>query len=169
MKIALSGALGSGKSTAVRAAMSRLGWREPAGFFTHWGGAGRGAPALHLSTWTGESHPVARRFAEPAGPDELPYELDRALFNRVALASLSVSGRPVVVDELGVIELGSVEFIRAFSDVMRGSAPVLAVIQERAFDRWMRLLGRENVTHLLPVDVQTRATLPIRIASLFQA
>ena len=35
MKVILTGTIGSGKSTVVRAVMAQLGWDEPAGFFTH--------------------------------------------------------------------------------------------------------------------------------------
>ena len=37
-KVILTGAIGSGKSTVLRAAMQRLGWATPAGYFTHWDG-----------------------------------------------------------------------------------------------------------------------------------
>ena len=101
-KIVLSGEIGSGKSTVVRAAMRRLGWEQPGGFFTHWDGAERGAQRLYFETWSGERHLMARRM--PAAADAMPYELDRANFVRLAVASLAeaAAGRPVVIDELGL-------------------------------------------------------------------
>lgn len=169
MKIVLSGAIGSGKSTVVREAMRQLGWETPAGFFTHWDGAGRGASALHLSTWAGKSHPVAHRIAEPAVPGELPYALDRALFARIAISSLSApTGNPVVIDELGVIELGSTEFICALAKVFRGPGPMLAVIQERALDRWLSLMGSESVERVWTVDSANRDALPSQLAAGFR-
>ena len=78
-------------------------------------------------------------------------------------------GRPVVIDELGMIELGVADFIRAFVEVFRGPAPVLAVIQHRALEPWMRLIGPEHVTHLLQVEPATRDALPAKIAAFFQS
>jgi len=168
MKIVVSGGIGLGKSTAVRAAMKQLGWNEPGGFFTHWGGAGRGAAILYVETWAGEVHPMARRVSAPVGPETLPYELDLAQFNRVAIGSVSMPGRPVVIDELGMLERDATDFARALVEIFRGPAPVLAVIQHRALESWMRLIGPENITHLLTVDVKTRDALPGQIARRFQ-
>ncbi|NCA82496.1 MAG: hypothetical protein EOM72_07075 [Opitutae bacterium] len=169
MKIVLCGEIGSGKSTVARAALRQLGWDPPAGFSTHWGGAGRGADVLYFEPWAGEPQPMARRIAGPAASGGLPYELDRAKFAKVSVASLAAAaeGRPVAIDELGLIELGSAEFIAALAEVFRGPAPVLAVIQQRALDRWLAILGRERVDHLLAVAPATRAALPAKIAALF--
>lgn len=170
MKIVLCGEIGAGKSTVARAAMRQLGWDLPAGFFTHWGGAERGADVLFFETWAGESHPMARRIAGPAAPGGLPYELDPENFARVSVASLAAAaeGQPLAIDELGLIELGSAAFTGALAEVFRGAAPVLAVIQQRALDRWMAILGREHVDHLLAVAPATRAALPAKIAALFR-
>ena len=169
LKIVITGDIGCGKSTAVRAAMQQLGWSQPAGFFTHWGGGGRGASELYLSTWSGESQVVARRLAETPRPLELPFEADLALFNRVAVASLSAAAGPVVVDELGVLELGATELVAALVRIFRGPRPVLAVIQRRALERWLDLLGRENVAPVVAADSATRNELPGKIVSLFRA
>ena len=114
---------------------------------------------------------MARRIAGPAVPGGLPYELDRANFAKVSVASLAAAaeGRPVAIDELGLIELGSEEFISALAEVFRRPAPVLAVIQQRALDRWLAILGREHVDHLLAGAPATRAALPAQIAARFRA
>lgn len=170
MNVIVVGDIGSGKSTVVRAALKRMGWTEPGGFFTHWAGAGRGAQTLHLETWGGEAGPIAHRVAEPVAPGGLCYALDAPLFTGAALASLlpAAEGRPVAIDELGLIELGSVEFTTEVAKLFRGSVPVLAVVQRRALDRWMAILGRENVGHLLEVDLATRDALPATIAAIFR-
>ena len=168
-KIVLSGEIGSGKSTVVRAAMRRLGWEQPGGFFTHWDGAERGAQRLYFETWSGERHLMARRM--PAAAVAMPYELDRANFVRHAVASLAeaAAGRPVVIDELGLIELAAAGFPEAVARLFRGPAPVLAVVQERALGRWLEAIGRDAVTHRLEVAAATRAALPAQIAALFRA
>ena len=171
MNVILVGEIGSGKSTVVRAALERLGWSAPGGFSTHWAGQGRGAQTLHLETWGGEDCPVAHRVAAPVAPGGLCYALDGPLFTGAALASLlpAAEGRPVVIDELGLIELGATEFTAAVARLFRGSVPVLAVVQRRALDRWLAILGRENVGHLLEVEPATRAALPAQIAAIFRA
>ncbi len=171
MKIVLVGEIDSGKSTVVRAAMERLGWDRPAGFFTHWADAGRGAEVLYFETWSGRRRPMARRIAAPAVPGGLAYELDRANFTEAAVESLSEAapGRPVVIDELGVIELGEPRFAEAVAKLFRGSAPVLAVVQRRALEPWTGIFARENIDRLLEVDAATRDALPAKIAALFRA
>jgi nucleoside-triphosphatase THEP1 len=169
MKIVVNGDIGCGKSTAVRKAMQQLGWTQPGGFFTHWGGAGRGASKLYLSTWSGETQVVARRVAKSDPARDLPFEVDLALFNRVAVASLAASAGPVVVDELGVLELGAADLVAALATVFRGPRPILAVIQRRALERWLQIVGLENVTQLIAVDPATRDELPGKIVSLFHA
>lgn len=168
-KIVLSGEIGSGKSTVVRAAMRSLGWERPGGFFTHWDGAERGAQQLYFETWSGERHLMARRI--PAVPDAVPYELDGANFVRIAVASLAeaAAGRPVVIDELGLIELDAAGFPEAVARLFRGPAPVLAVIQRRALDRWLDAIGRERVTRRLDAAPANRAVLPAQIAAEFGA
>ena len=169
MKAIVTGDIGAGKSTAVRAAMRQLGWTAPAGFFTHWGGAGRGADILYAETWTGERQPLARRIAAPAAPGGLPYGLDPD-FPRFAVAALAEakSDRPVVIDELGVIELGAPDLAAAVAAAFRGPAPVLAVIQNRALNQWLGLVGPEAAEHLFRADLATRAALPAHVAALFR-
>ena len=172
VRIVVSGEIGCGKSTAVRAAMKQLGWAAPGGFFTHWDGRARGATRLLLETWTGERCVLARRLAGETGdPDRPPYELDRAAVARAAAACrpAAAAERPVVIDELGPLELVAPEFAEAMVRVFRGSAPVLAVVQRRALERWLGIIGREHAPHFIEVESATRDELPGRIVALFRA
>jgi len=168
MKVVVTGAIGSGKSTAVRAALRRLGWTAPAGFSTHWNGAARGADVLWLETWSGEKRPLAHRRAAPA-PGQIPYELV-AEFPEIAVASWATAGaeRPVVLDELGALEWAAPEFPAAVARLFRGPAPVLAVIQRRALERWLAAIGREHIDVLLELDPARRADWPEEIARFFR-
>jgi nucleoside-triphosphatase THEP1 len=109
--------------------------------------------------------------AEPAAPGGLPYELDAPAFAGAALASLlpAANGYPVVIDELGLIELGSAEFIAALAEVFRGPAPVLAVVQHRALDRWRPLLDPAGAAPRFDVGPATRDALPGQIAAVFHS
>ena len=168
MKVVVSGAIGVGKSTVVREVMRHLGWSAPGGFFTHWGGGKRGSDALYLSTWAGETHLMARRWVKPTGPEQVPYELDSTNFQRIVTQSLSMLDRPVVIDELGMIELNSAEFLEEVVKLFQASVPVLVVIQERALDRWMSRLGPGGGIPTYHVTSSTRAVLPEQIAARFQ-
>lgn len=171
MNVILTGDIGAGKSTVVRAALAQLGGEPPGGFFTHWGGTGRGGPVLYLETWDGELTPIAHRAAAPAAPGTPGYALDEPMFLGAALASLrpAALGRPVVIDELGLIELGAAEFPAAVAELFRGPAPVLAVVQRRAWDRWLGIIGPDHAGTILEVTSATRAALPAQVAALFQA
>lgn len=169
MKVLVHGGIGVGKSTAVRAAMKRMGWTEPAGFFTHWDGRGRGAETLFCETWSGEKIPMARRIAQPAVPGGLSYALEPGFADFAAARLAPTEGLPVVIDELGLIELDSAEFTAAVAKLFRGSAPVLAVIQQRALARWLDIVGRDRAPHRFEVDSANRDAAPAQIAALFRA
>ena len=137
-KVVVTGGLGVGKSTAARAALELLGWERPAGFFTHWGGKGRGAETLYCEAWSGERWTMARRIAGGGTGGTVPYELD-AEFERRAAGWLADAGggRPAAIDELGMVELGATGFVRAVGGLFCGDGPVLAVVQERALAGWI--------------------------------
>lgn len=169
MKVFLTGGIGSGKSTAVRAALALLGWERPAGFFTHWNGAERGAASLYAETWAGAKHPMARRAARLVGPGGLNYELEPG-FAEFALAALAGPdpAAPLVVDELGLIELAAPPFVEAVALRIRGSAPVLAVVQARAVAHWRPWLDPAGDARWFDVAAPTRSALPGRIAAGFR-
>ena len=53
--------------------------------------------------------------------------------------------------------------------LFRGGAPVLAVIQQRALDRWLEAIGRARVTRRVDVTPANRDALPAQIAGWFGA
>lgn len=168
--VIVSGDIDSGKSTVIRATMARLGWQQPGGFFTHWGRAERGGPMLFMETWSGAIHPIARRVAVPAKPGGVPYELDAPVFNHVAMASLrpAAAGHPVVIDELGLIELGADPFAQVLADLFQGPTPVLVVIQRRALAHWLAQLGADGrAAHRFDVETATRNALPTKLTAFF--
>ena len=160
MKIVVTGEIGCGKSTAVRHAMDALNWRNPAGFFTR-----REPDALHIGAWRGGCVPFARRAGHPS------YEPDLDAFSRFALPTLATSSEvePVVMDELGVLELPSSQLAAAIAALFLRPNPVLAVVQQRALESWQAIIGRANLDEVLLVDVNNRDAMPARIAALFRA
>lgn len=165
MKIVVSGPIGCGKSTAARRAMDALGWEKPAGFFTR-----REPDELHVGAWRGGSVPFAR-LAERPRAGEPAYEPDLDAFSRFALPTLRAESEtgPVVIDELGVLELPSSQLTAAIAALFLRPNPVLAVIQQRALEPWLAIIGRANVDDLLLVDAAGRDAMPARLAALFRA
>ena len=170
MKIVITGPLQSGKSTVVRRAMDSLGWRQTAGFFTRRQPGGPRGSVLLLETWTGASYVFATRIPHPAPDGRLPYEVDEAVFTGPAIESLSIGppGGPAVIDELGLVEIETCAFTRAVAGLFRGDDPTLVVIQQRAMDRWMSLIGERQVNRVFEIGPENRDALPGRIEQLFR-
>lgn len=158
MNIALTGAIGSGKSTLVRAVMDRLGWREPDGFFTR-----RQADEVILETWRGDRVVCARRH-EARSP---PYVVIPEAFAGFAVQGLGTGPPPVVLDELGILELDVTVFTRAVADLFAHNRPVLAVIQERALNRWREIIGAHAFDRVFTLEPSIRDALPATIAAAF--
>lgn len=168
MRIIVSGAIGSGKSTVARRVMERLGWRQPAGFLTRQSTDRRPAPALLLETWTGTSCVFAQWRKSSIVEEGPPYAAEVSVLDRFAAEHLAhvPEESPVVLDELGVLELGAGTFTRAVAALFRRPGPILAVIQERALDRWMEIIGQKNIEHVFKVENANREVLPDRIMAL---
>jgi nucleoside-triphosphatase THEP1 len=169
--IVVTGGIGCGKSTVAREAMRRLGWERPAGFFTHWDGGGRGADSLWLESWDGERIAMARRTSGGSGAEAPPYALDSARAVTASARALAgaAAGRPVAIDELGLIELDAPEFVRAVLAALRAPTPALVVVQERALARWMEAGLRDAGATCLAVDLDNRDGMPARIADALSA
>ncbi|MBU1909543.1 MAG: nucleoside-triphosphatase [Verrucomicrobia bacterium] len=169
MRIIVTGVIGAGKSTVVRRVMDRLGWRQPAGFLTCWSDGRRPAPALILETWAGTSCVFAQWRKSSNNEDGPPYAADLSVLNHFAIEHMAnvPAETPVVLDELGVLELGAETFTRAVAILFHRPGPILAVIQERALERWMEIIGPEKVEHVFRVEKANREALPDQIAALF--
>lgn len=168
MKIILTGPIGSGKSTVVRAGMPHLGWTHPAGFFTHWNNQPRGAPTLYAETWSGEKITMAHRcdLRDPRIPHKIPYVLEPRFIPFVqANLTLGQPAQPIVVDELGLIELTAKPIIAAFAAVFLVPNPMLIVIQQRALKNWLNYLPANPAPTIVEVTPENRAALPARLAT----
>lgn len=169
MRVVLTGPKGIGKSTAVRRVMKKLGWEAPAGFFTQRIEHPSGEISLVISTWNGRSAIVARWPSAPRNTRDLLAGLDCDALIRFAHQHLRLlpKGKPVVIDELGVIELQIPEFaeyvLRAFHH-----PAVLAVIQQRSWPQWTSILGPGHIDRVIRLKRATRRKMPLVIAALFR-
>lgn len=166
MRVVLTGARGAGKSTVVKQIMGRLAWRQPAGFRTRRVEVPPSQWSLEIETWNAPDRVV---FAHPnpvAPPGALPFALDTAACEQFARDHLLhiPPDRPVVLDELGIVEWKSAPFLSAVSALFDRSAPLLAVIQDRALDRWLGLIGAALVDHIQRVEPANRDLLADAIA-----
>jgi len=170
MNIAITGPIGSGKSTIVRRVMEQLGWRQPAGFLTRRSADQRSAPALVLETWEGTSCVFAQLRKSLLKEEEPPYAVDLSALNRFAVEHMAnaPAGTPVVMDELGGLELGAETFTQAVASLFQRPVPILAVIQKRALDRWLKIIRQKNIEHVFQVENGNRDRLPAEIAALLK-
>ncbi len=162
MKIILSGSIRIGKSTVIRHVMQRLRRQQPRGYLTC-----KEPGGLVIETWDGKKRICARRI-EKAPRDGCPYKADLDIFNDFASAALSDGWEtsPVVIDELGMLELHAARFTCSVAALFRGTTCVLAVIQQRALEQWLHIIRPEQVDHLFTVNIENRDVLPGRIADL---
>ncbi len=165
MKIIFTGPIGIGKSTALHLTMQRLALQTPHGYFTF-----KEAGSIVLQTWHGKRRVCAQRTA--AGQSvSFPYKPDLEVFNYFAAGALACieDGGFAAIDELGIMELPAEQFVGTVAKLFRRSARILAVVQQRALDAWIEIIGRECVDRLIILDIENRDKIPGMITELMQA
>jgi nucleoside-triphosphatase len=164
VRIVVSGLPGSGKSTIVQKVRALLPGAEQAGFLTRAVVEGGKRAGFSLESFAGEREIFAhvdftgtRRFGRfgvhPEAFDRLGKEI-------VSRASLS---RFAVIDELGVMETGTTDFVRSVAALFAVPRHALAVVQERALPFWMEHIGGRNIDRFYILDRENRDALPNRI------
>lgn len=166
--ILLAGAPGSGKTTALQRLADLLG-EAAGGFLTLEVRAKRKRRGFDIVTLDGERAPLARR-RTPGASDDGPrvgaFSVDLAAVNRVAVPAVKAaaeSGKIVVVDEIGPMELLSPEFRSTIAAVFDDPRVTLVgTVVHRAHDFADALKARSRV-RLLKVDTESREALPEKI------
>lgn len=111
-----------------------------------------------------------RLHGDRADPETPPYDVDLEVFNQLAAESLETAdeGTPVVVDELGILELDAAVFIAALSGLFQRAGPGLVVIQERALASWKQIIGSGNIDRVFTLERAIRDELPAQVAAAFR-
>ncbi len=166
MNVIVTGAIGSGKTTAVTRAICALRPRHVAGIRTR-AIVRRGRKvALVLGTWDGEEERVFARASEGA-ESWGDFEVDLTVFNTFGVSVLrrAADAPLVVLDELGVLEQRATAYMEAAKALWRQHGEVIAVIQARALQFWLARLGPESPHALFDLNASERDDLPSAICA----
>ena len=127
----LTGRPGAGKTTALRAAASRLGDRRLGGFYTEEIRHQGVRTGFRLVTFDGRRTVLASA-ARPGPPRVGKYGVDVAALDAVATSALSPDGVDVhVVDEIGKMECLSEGFVRGMRALLDRGRPLVASVALR--------------------------------------
>ena len=167
MNVILTGAIGAGKSTAVRRAVRYVQPESVAGVITYPIRQDGRKSALALRGWDGKGQVFARARGTGNSPGER-FEVDLGVFNTFGVALLhSATDAPLfVIDELGVLEQEAAPFTGAVGSLWQEHPKVLAVVQQRAMDFWAAKLGTERPYRLLHLNEANRDSLPAYICEI---
>ena len=172
--VVVTGAIGSGKSTAVARALEILG--EIPGEAPTIGGL-RTGPISEGGSKVGSYLEAASgqraTFAHLGFSRDVafgPWGVDLEVFSGLgARAVEEARGRDLVVlDELGIMEVSVDPFAEAVAGAFGSPSAVLAVIQERALDLWLERLEGAEIAAILTVTERNRDDLPERIAAILR-
>jgi nucleoside-triphosphatase len=145
-KILITGKPGVGKTTLLLKALEASGL-EPRGFYTGEIREHGERKGFRLRTFGGMECVLSHRDYRGM-PRVGRYGVDVGAFERTALPELEDAlraGRPIVIDEIGKMELLSVRFRELVAEAFEGISPLLAVIKERGNGFVSKLKARADV------------------------
>ncbi len=161
----LTGRPGVGKTTVIKKAADALGDRA-GGFYTEEirGPDGR-RRGFRLMTLDGDEAMIAHTHLRGEGrPQVSRYGVDVEAVEDVGVAAIrqaTASGKTVIVDEIGKMELFCEAFKRAVSEAVESPNPVLATAMSGS-QPWVDQLKGRQAVEVWEVTVQNRDALPER-------
>ena len=157
MHVFLTGALQSGKSTAIRRYLQIRGG-TPGGFLTRWDRRA-GRLELHLPA---QGAVLTAAVMTPQGPRP-----DPAAFDRAARVLAAAPPSPLLLmDELGFLEACSPLFQATVFSLLDGPAPVLGVLRPHPRSPFWAPVSRRPDVRLVALTPDNREEIPGRIQAL---
>jgi nucleoside-triphosphatase len=159
MALLVTGAPGSGKTTAVRALAAEFPGRA-GGFLTEEIRERDRRVGFRLCTLAGATAVLAHIKAV-RGPMVGRYRVDVQAFEAVGVTALTVAIRDadlVVVDEIGKMELCSPHFLEVLEEALSSPKPILGTILQ-APHPWLDGLKQRNGVELYRLTERNRADL----------
>ncbi len=165
-KILLTGPPGIGKTTVIRKVLDRL--KLPVGGFYTAEIRERGKRVgFKIIGLNGEEDVMAH--VDFPGPRVNKYGVNVAAFDRVGPSALDEAvrtGRLVIMDEIGMMELLSVAFQQRVIAVLDADTDVLGVIKQHSNPFTDKIRAREDV-EIMTVTQKNRDRLPEEVAARF--
>jgi nucleoside-triphosphatase len=152
----------------IRGTLSRFGKERCAGFYTEEVRQGGRRIGFDVVTLDGRRAPLAR--AGAPGPGVSRYGVDVAAFEALGVAvlesALTTPHRPLVIDEIGKMELFSERFIVALEKIFDPASPhaVLGTIM-RGRHPITDKIRRSPQVRVIEVTRENRDSLPDRLAA----
>lgn len=161
-----TGEIQVGKSTALRGAVSRLGW-PCGGFQTVFTRRGTAEARLCLCPW-GDARCLPERtvalYAPGRGMAALPWAFDRL---GPPLLAPAPGTKLLVLDELGYLEREAEGFRRAVLAALDGALPCLGVLRG-GLPGWLGDIAVREDVAVFAVTEENRARLPETAAALLR-
>ncbi|MFH0962624.1 MAG: nucleoside-triphosphatase [Planctomycetota bacterium] len=166
MNVAVTGAPGVGKTTAVRRAAMLLSSILPVGFYTEEVRDEDGERiGFDIVTLDGKRGILARK-----GPTALPrvgkYVVDVEAFEELALPVLRLKSRLYLVDEIGRMECFSPAFVERVREILFSPAHLLATVGLRGEGFLAEVRRRKDII-FLTATAENREALPRQLAGFF--
>ena len=165
MNVAVTGAIGAGKSTAVRRAIDLMAPRRVGGLITAFAATPAPRRVLMLRNRQGRERIAARERAAGGDPGAR-FEVDLGAFDTFGVNQLEQAADRdlALIDELGVLEQGAARYAAAVAGLWVRHGRVLVVVQQRALDLWRPILDAAPY-ELLELRPGNRDALPALIRS----
>ena len=158
----LTGAPGSGKTTALRAVAEGLTGRRVGGFYTEEIRRAGVRTGFRLVTFDGR-RAILASVSRPGAPRVGKYGVDVAALDAVIDTALAPRGVDVhLVDEIGKMECLSTRFVRAMTTLLDGATPLVATVARRG-EGFIADVKRRPDVELWEMTRTNRDEMPARI------
>lgn len=164
----ITGRPGIGKTTALLKAVELLDVKVH-GFITREIREGRARVGFRIEDTEG-SGAVMAHVDLPGPPKVGKYGVDVGAIEAIGVRSLRKAlqqGTPVIIDEVGKMELASAAFVETLMEVVASELPVLGTLHTRT-DRTTQSIREREDTEIIEITAANRDELPERLAAMLK-